>query len=556
MKIMRVNNKLKLTALLLPSFLIIGFSGVKAQTETGQPATKPVKMRHYLGAWIYGGYSAMFHNIDQTKVLGGAGGGLGGVYQLRINKFLFNTGVEFEFLNSATSVQGLDGVRRILDTQNKGEGGNQTGKWVQLQYKYDKYRDCQNVGIVNIPILAGMRFKANYDFYFLAGAKIGLPVLGINSTRGVVTTSGKYEEYIDSFVNMPQHYFGKQIINRTRRSSDFGPINIMASAEFGIELNQWIDKALGIKTQATKPTRGVRGKKQYQPFERETPRMRAAIFADYGLLSINNNKPSQDIISEPSGFENQPKEKVLFTTNNLLQTPRAFVGNKPKSVNPFIVGVKGTVFFDVTRAKLLPPPPPPPPQFIVGKIIDVETGGEISGSKIQMTDPTGKVLYTEQPKYGIFNTKIRRDGTYTVNVTAPNYYSYSEIASNVGDTLMIYLQPIKKGEKFVLKNIYFDFDKAELTAQSNAELDKQAEFIKENTEINFLIVGYTDSKGSDEHNMKLSQDRANAVMNALILRGVSPDRLKAEGRGKANPIATNDTEQGRAENRRIEIEFQ
>ena len=121
---------------------------------------------------------------------------------------------------------------------------------------------------------------------------------------------------------------------------------------------------------------------------------------------------------------------------------------------------------------------------------------------------------------------------------------------------MIYIQPIKKGETFVIKNIYFDFDKTTLTPESNVELDKQAEFLRENPDINILITGHTDSKGSDSYNMKLSEGRAIAVMNALIERGIAPERLKAEGRGETQPVATNDTEEGRAENRRIEIEIQ
>ena len=119
---------------------------------------------------------------------------------------------------------------------------------------------------------------------------------------------------------------------------------------------------------------------------------------------------------------------------------------------------------------------------------------------------------------------------------------------------MVYMQPIKTGTSFVVKNIYFNTNDTSLTAESNKELDKQAKFLKENLNVNITIVGHTDSRGSDEYNLKLSEGRAVSVMRALIDRGIAPERLKAEGRGETQPVASNETEEGRAENRRIEIE--
>jgi len=104
-------------------------------------------------------------------------------------------------------------------------------------------------------------------------------------------------------------------------------------------------------------------------------------------------------------------------------------------------------------------------------------------------------------------------------------------------------------------HINFENDSAAILASSNAKIDKYADFLKAHTNYSAKIVGYTDSRGSAAYNKKLSQRRAKAVVAALIQRGVSPEQLSAEGMGEANPVATNKTAEGRAQNRRIEAEL-
>lgn len=109
--------------------------------------------------------------------------------------------------------------------------------------------------------------------------------------------------------------------------------------------------------------------------------------------------------------------------------------------------------------------------------------------------------------------------------------------------------------KTVALAINFENNSAEIQAISNAKLDKYAEFLKTYANYSALIVGYTDSRGSASYNQKLSEKRAQAVVDALISRGVNPAQLKAKGMGEANPVADNATAEGRAQNRRIEAEL-
>lgn len=548
--------------LVLFSIFILGLSNISAQEKPNREVvyTRPAKVRHYLGGWLYTGYSAMFHNIPQTDVCGGIGAGIGGGYQLRANKFMFNTGIEFAFINSVTKIDNLTG-ETVVNAINSNRADGTPINTVMVRYGYRKYNDSQRAGIINVPIMAGMRLGGKYNYYFLAGTKVGLPVFGFNSSKGKVNME-VYDKIETSTPVLIANYDNRTIKGNTN-TSNLDNINVMASAEFGLELNQWLDKTEKVKKKAK--NRREKGSKmgRRQQFVRETPRMRAALFVDYGLTNINKNENSGGQLSSvPTHFSlaNMGKE-VTFENHNLLTTNSAFDNGKVKRVNPFIVGVKGSVFFDVTKPKRrsYPPAPvlPPAPRVISGKLIDVETKKEVKEAQLIITDTLNKALYIKNLKgQGTFDTKLRREGHYKVFVMAPNYYKHKQQVYNVGDTLMVYLKPVKKGETFVLKNIYFNTDDTTLTAESNKELDKQALFLKENRNINIIIVGHTDSQGSDVYNMKLSEERALSVKKALIDRGISPERLKSEGRGKTQPIASNETEEGRAENRRIEIEIQ
>lgn len=117
------------------------------------------------------------------------------------------------------------------------------------------------------------------------------------------------------------------------------------------------------------------------------------------------------------------------------------------------------------------------------------------------------------------------------------------------------VERVGEGIKVVLNEntVNFNFDSAELTSTAKSNLDKISKVFIQNPKTEIMIYGYTDSVGKDEYNMKLSRNRANAVKSYLVSKGIGTKRITTMGMGEADPIASNDTEAGRAKNRRVEF---
>lgn len=117
------------------------------------------------------------------------------------------------------------------------------------------------------------------------------------------------------------------------------------------------------------------------------------------------------------------------------------------------------------------------------------------------------------------------------------------------------VERVNEGIKITLSEntVNFDFNSAALTTVSKSNLDKLAGVMVQYPDTNINVYGHTDSKGTDEYNLTLSQRRANSVIDYLVSKGIARTRLNAMGMGEKDPIATNETEAGRAQNRRVEF---
>ena len=181
------------------------------------------------------------------------------------------------------------------------------------------------------------------------------------------------------------------------------------------------------------------------------------------------------------------------------------------------------------------------------KVIDLKTGQTM-------------VTSTSDPKTGEFLICIPTNSMYALHAERSNYLFYSEnfeledSYSNLKPFVKdIYLKRIELGESIVLKNIFFDTDKWDLKPESEVELNNLLVLLNSNKHMRIEIAGHTDNVGSKEHNLSLSENRAKAVYKYLVNNGVDAQRLTYKGYGFEQPISTNDTEEGRALNRRTEF---
>jgi outer membrane protein OmpA-like peptidoglycan-associated protein len=172
-----------------------------------------------------------------------------------------------------------------------------------------------------------------------------------------------------------------------------------------------------------------------------------------------------------------------------------------------------------------------------------------------------KSILVQSDENGFYHTQIPSIGEYQFMASKEGFINLSDSLEVIefdpynGITKDLYMMPIEVGVTVRLNNIFFDFDKTTLRPESIPQLDRVVQFMRDNPTVSVEIGGHTDSKGSDEYNINLSQGRAEAVVNYVIEQGVDFSRIIAKGYGESLPVDTNSTDEGRQSNRRVEFKI-
>jgi len=162
---------------------------------------------------------------------------------------------------------------------------------------------------------------------------------------------------------------------------------------------------------------------------------------------------------------------------------------------------------------------------------------------------------------GAYLISLQPGKNYGISVNKKDYLFHSENFDIPEDAMAkkiikdILLKKVEIGTRIVLNNIFYDFNKATLRPESEAELDRLYKLLNENPSLKIEISGHTDNVGSAAYNQKLSESRAKSVVNYLFDKGIDKTRLTFKGYGFNRPIAKNNTEEGRQQNRRTEFEI-
>lgn len=200
--------------------------------------------------------------------------------------------------------------------------------------------------------------------------------------------------------------------------------------------------------------------------------------------------------------------------------------------------------------------------FLKGKVRDEQTLKPVK-SVIEVIDvKTGELRAstTSDPITGEFLISLPAGAKYAVNAEAKGYLFYSgtytlgkELTIKDEFAVDILLSPVIEGAKVVLNNVFFETGKSELMPESKVELNKLINFLQRNPLVRIEIGGHTDAVGNDASNQLLSEQRAQSVSKYLVSNQVDASRIESKGYGETSPIATNDTEEGKALNRRTEF---
>lgn len=245
----------------------------------------------------------------------------------------------------------------------------------------------------------------------------------------------------------------------------------------------------------------------------------------YMITFLGPEKPMKEMIDFDEIAHNAKPARVIM------------LEDKVELMENQIAIITGTVMDAVTLSPL---------GGVIVEIYDNELGRQVAGFESNSRTGDYMVSLPSGKNYGIA-VKAKEYMFHSENLLIPPSTSVQEIYMDIK------LNKVEVGSRIILKNIFFDFDKATLRPESAAELDRLYKLLNDVPTLRIEISGHTDNIGSAVYNQKLSEERAGAVVDYLIRKGVNPVRLTYKGYGKEQPIATNETEEGRQMNRRTEF---
>ncbi|MDB5035793.1 MAG: von Willebrand factor type domain protein [Chlorobi bacterium] len=205
-----------------------------------------------------------------------------------------------------------------------------------------------------------------------------------------------------------------------------------------------------------------------------------------------------------------------------------------------------------------------PRTTLAGTVTD-ENGAPVS-AEVRIDDASGtRIATVRSGADGHYETPLAEGRSYRLEAFNADYIPTPadldargvERGTNMRQDLKVtsITTAINSGATFKVQNIFFDFGKADLKPESFAEIDRLAALLNEYPRINVEIGAHTDAVGSDRDNQTLSQSRARSVVDYLIRKGIDESRLHAKGYGESVPVASNDNDEGRALNRRVEFKL-
>ncbi len=277
--------------------------------------------------------------------------------------------------------------------------------------------------------------------------------------------------------------------------------------------------------------------------------------ADHDLFYKMSDNPAEAYIStvKDEGFGGKDIYKIIY----IGEEKQGIMSAEDELMAWFAQPVHG-MFYKIPEALRVDTT-----LYMKGIITDSKSNEPVV-AKLQLIDKDKSeiVATTLSEEDGTYKIKLPERKDYGIEINAKGYLFYAEsidfrnknFRNNVTQK-DFKLDKVEVGAKMILKNIYFETAKATLKPESYPELNRVVRFLENNESVKIEISGHTDNRGSWSYNKKLSEDRAKSVVEYIVGHDIKRGRLKHEGYSYDKPIASNDTEEGRAKNRRVEFQI-
>ena len=533
----------------------------QAQADSARNAAlapDPVDSKHYLRLYGKAGYAAMFDdlskltkNSDQPamlsnqKLLGGPGLGIGFGYDYEYRYFRASVGIEFNWLRS-TSKYAFDMHRPVTLTQT---GVKDLIVPLDYTYRFGYLNETRNIMHVGIPVMVGAQLNR---YFLMVGVRAGYNLVGNATTSGEIDVTAWDPTLISQIGGNKDFGLTNYTLDKNKHKLDLKQPELSILAEFGLDLDEWLQ---------VQPKKKKKGRKS-KPSFKESLHYKVSVFAEYSLLNQNGSTADMQNMATFNRI-------AVSDMNSMLTMPKAVASTDAPALKNLFVGLKFAVQFQIPEKKPVAPPvkkPRPVKQReeharqevtaqLNGIVYNLETQLPIKADVV-LLDSTGQEVYNSQSDStkGTFATKLPA-GRYHILINKQGYLPYDEDIEFSLEALKFELQPLKKGTTYIIRNLYFDTNATTIQERSEESLKELFSFLNDNKDVRIKLIGHTDSVGKDEDNQILSEGRAQSVMQEMIERGIDPERLEAEGRGESEPIDTNDTEEGRQNNRRVVVEI-
>ena len=453
-----------------------------------------------------------------------------------------------------------------------------------------------------LPILLGGQWD---KWYFMAGMKVGYTVLGTYNQRGTVTTSiTDLSAFDPNWTDMPTHNILTDAPYRIKGNYNYG-LDLTASAEVGVYINGFLGDEWNKRNKARKYPLHLRAalfmdygvmnlaKGSQGPIavaDENSITTRSLHSSDWASQRINSllvgvkvtallqmNKPQPPKPDKPTmvlhvadSRTDKPIPSVAVEMKALDKPKAKPIRKTANSRGTMVVKLAtGGYHMDLTHPDYIPLEHEyshgewgdtlelamtPRPEFRCF-VRDAKSDSLIASAItfVNTVDEKVVALANTDAKNGAAQLRLPLNTSLRIHIESENHFALTEPLERIEGEYTYYLEPIIKKRAIILHNLFFATNETTILPESKSSMQDLYDLMNENPEIRIRITGHTDNVGSDEANQKLSEGRANSVRDELIRRGIAPERIEAEGKGESQPITTNDTEEGRAQNRRVEF---